>query len=70
MVDEKFMVYPHNHDWQGGEPLKAGHAISVRHRTVDSLGPLPNDLETYRNYQNPSINVSEHWWSFMKDPWR
>ena len=70
VVDDMFASYRSNHDWQGGEPLKPGHAVSPAHRNPDTLGPLPKDLETYQSYPNPKTNISERRWNLMKNPWR
>lgn len=70
VVNERFESYPKEHEWQGGEPLEVGHAISVHYREPYGMGPLPDDLETYRSYPHPSTDVSEHHWSIMKYPWR
>lgn len=70
VIEDMFAAYPRSHDWQGGEPLDVGHAVSIRHRTPDTLGPLPDDLETYRCYPNPKTDLSKRRWDIMKNPWR
>lgn len=70
VVNDLFASYPYNHDWQGGAPITVGHAISVRHRYPDSLGALPDDLETYRQYPHPGTDISSRRWDWMKNPWR
>jgi hypothetical protein len=70
VVDDMFAAYPRSHNWQGVEPIDVGHAISIRHRSPDTLGPLPDDIETYHSYPNPKTDISERRWDIMKNPWR
>lgn len=70
VVNDLFVKYPKVHDWQGGEPLAVGHAVSVRHRYPDTLGKLPDHLERYCEYPHPGTDVSERQWSWMKNPWQ
>jgi hypothetical protein len=70
VVNELFATYKQRHDWQGGESIAVGHAISVRHRYPNSLGKVPETLEEYRQYPHPGTDVSERRWSFMKNPWQ
>lgn len=70
VVNDLFASYPEVHDWQGGEPLAVGHAVSVRHRYPDTLGKLPDDLEQYRQYPHPGTDVSKERWGWMKNPWQ
>ncbi|MDT3434257.1 hypothetical protein [Haloarcula sp. 1CSR25-25] len=70
VMNELFATYKQRHDWQGGEPIDVGHAISVRQRHPDSLGKIPESLEQYRKYPHPGTDVSEGKWSFMKNPWQ
>ena len=70
LVETLFEEYPNRHNWQGPNPIEVGHAISVRYRTPDTFGKLPDTLETYRSYPNPRTDWSEHRWDIAKNPWR
>lgn len=69
-VETLFEEYPHRHNWQGPNQLEVGHAVSIRHRTPDTLGVLPETLEMYRSYPNPRADMSERRWDIAKNPYR
>ncbi|KAA9404557.1 hypothetical protein EGO51_18810 [Haloarcula hispanica] len=70
LVETLFEEYPRRHNWQSPNPLEVGHAISVQHRAPDTLGALPDNLETYRSYPNPRADMSERRWDIAKNPYR